>query len=129
MQGQGCLEDFRTSCDTGYRFGKVDVAAFREKWGSRIEERKRAGEELGDMVDFLDWRGKRIGREAALQEWKQIQEDPKSAGYEVEGGEGDDMLIWLPQRKQRFRDNVKFQEQEYAEGRDFKGKQLVDESR
>ena len=71
-------------------------------WTIKTRER----EVLMDGVDFVIWRENRIGKAAALVEWKDIVQDPRAKGYESEGA-GDTLKVWVVCNKERYRDRAR----------------------
>ncbi|CAE7239963.1 unnamed protein product [Symbiodinium sp. CCMP2456] len=106
-KAQLALDDFARNNPSGkFRKSLIDWSAFTQSFGKRAEFRVRNNEEQMDVTDFVKWqKGRGLTDEEALQKWKDLLE----TDVEREG-EGHDTKVWVVRNKQRFRDQIRFNE-------------------
>ena len=80
--------------------------------GKRAEVRDRSREELMDVTDFVSWKMSRgLSEQDAENAWKQLLET--DVGRE---GEGADTKVWVEKNKERFKDTVRYKDNQLQEG-------------
>ena len=108
-----CLEEFAQSNPEGrFRRKLIDWGAFMQSHGKRAEVRDRSREELMDVTDFVSWKMSRgLSEQDAENAWKQLLE----TDVEREG-EGADTKVWVEKNKERFKDTVRYKDNQLQEG-------------
>ncbi|CAE7249881.1 unnamed protein product [Symbiodinium sp. CCMP2592] len=111
-KAQLALDDFHKNNPSGkFRKSLIDWTQFQQTFGKRAEFRVRNNEEQMDVTDYVQYqKGRGYTDEEALQKWKDLLE----TDVEREG-EGIDVKVWVVRNKQRFRDNIRFNQSSLEE--------------
>eukprot|EP00435_Cladocopium_sp_Y103_P068230 s676_g31.t1 len=108
-----CLEEFAQNNPEGrFRRKLIDWSAFMQTHGKRAEVRDRAKEELMDVTDFVSWKmGRGLSEQDAMDAWKHLLETDAERE-----GEGAETKVWVEKNKERFKDTVRYKDNQLQEG-------------
>ena len=91
-----------------FRYKKLDWAIFKRVYGVRVSFTVREGEEQMDKAEHEEYfLGKSKSQTWIDSDWNTLLANAKDDDKE---GTGANLKLWVPLRKQRFRDRTRFQE-------------------
>ena len=86
----------------------MDWAVFKKRYGVRVAITEREGEEQMGVVEHAEyWEGKNNNPAWIENHWNTLLANTKD---EDKDGTGADLKLWVPLRKQRFKDRTRFLE-------------------